>query len=99
MISPVGVELANRAGVVEGALSYVYALVVSTLLLVGFTWSMYRLLTNMPLTWRETLPGALVASVLLQASFQILPTSSASRTSWSPCRPTAGSCSCSSGCT
>ena len=27
----------------------------------------------MPLTWRETLPGALVASVLLQASFQVLP--------------------------
>jgi membrane protein len=74
VISSVGVELANRAGVVEGALSYVYALLVSTLLLVGFTWSMYRLLTNMPLTWRETLPGALVASVLLQASFQILPT-------------------------
>ena len=74
VISSLGVELANRAGVVEGALSYVYALIVSTLLLVGFTWSMYRLLTNMPLTWRETLPGALVASVLLQASFQILPT-------------------------
>ena len=74
VISSLGVELANRAGVVEGTLSYVYALVVSTLLLVGFTWSMYRLLTNMPLTWRETLPGALVASVLLQASFQILPT-------------------------
>jgi membrane protein len=74
VISSVGVELANRAGVAEGPLSYVYALLVSTLLLVGFTWSMYRLLTNMPLTWRETLPGALVASVLLQASFQILPT-------------------------
>ena len=74
VISSVGVELANRAGVAEGALSYVYALLVSTLLLVGFTWSMYRLLTNTPLTWRETLPGALVASVLLQASFQILPT-------------------------
>ncbi|MGH3011794.1 MAG: YihY/virulence factor BrkB family protein [Gaiellaceae bacterium] len=73
VISSVGVELANRAGVVEGALSYVYALLVSTLLLVGFTWSLYRLLTNTPLTWRETLPGALVASVLLQASFQILP--------------------------
>ena len=42
VISSLGVELANRAGVVEGALSYVYALVVSTLLLVGFTWSMYR---------------------------------------------------------
>jgi membrane protein len=73
VISSVGVELASRAGVAEGALSYVYALLVSTLLLVGFTWSLYRLLTNMPLTWRETLPGALVASVLLQASFQVLP--------------------------
>jgi membrane protein len=74
VISSVGVELASRAGVAEGVLSYVYALVVSTLLLVGFTWSLYRLLTNTPLGWRETLPGALVASVLLQASFQILPT-------------------------
>jgi len=74
VISSVGVELAKRAGVAEGALSYVYALLVSTLLLVGFTWSLYRLLTNTLLSWRETLPGALVASVLLQASFQILPT-------------------------
>ena len=74
VISSVGVELASRAGVAEGALSYVFALLVSTLLLVAFTWSLYRLLTNTPLTWRETLPGALVASVLLQASFQILPT-------------------------
>ena len=74
VISSVGVELAKQAGVAEGALSYVYALLVSTALLVGFTWSLYRLLTNTPLTWRETLPGALVASVLLQASFQILPT-------------------------
>jgi uncharacterized BrkB/YihY/UPF0761 family membrane protein len=74
VISSVGVELAGRAGVAEGPLSWVFALLVSTALLVGFTWSLYRLLTNMPLTWRETLPGALVASVLLQASFQILPT-------------------------
>src|SRR5262245_6634253 len=72
--SSLGVELANRSGVAEGTLSYVYALLVSTVLLIGMTWSLYRLLTNMPLTWRETLPGALVASVLLQASFQILPT-------------------------
>jgi membrane protein len=73
VISSVGVELASRAGVAKGALSYVYALLVSTLLLVVFTWSLYRLLTNTPLTWRETLPGALFASVLLQASFQVLP--------------------------
>jgi membrane protein len=73
VISSVGVELANRSGVGQGALAYVYALLVSTALLVGLTWSLYRLLTNTPLTWRETLPGALVAAVLLQASFQILP--------------------------
>jgi len=73
VISSVGVEIANRSAVGAGALTYVYALLVSTALLVGFTWSLYRLLTNTPLTWRETLPGALVASVLLQASFQILP--------------------------
>jgi membrane protein len=74
VISSVGVELLNRADVAEGPLSYLYALLVSTALLVGFTWSLYRLLTNTTLSWRETLPGALVASVLLQASFQILPT-------------------------
>ena len=27
----------------------------------------------MPLTWHETLPGAIVAAIMLQASFQILP--------------------------
>ncbi len=73
VISSIGVELADRAAVGAGALTYLFALLVSTALLIGFTWSLYRLLTNTPLTWRETLPGALVASVLLQASFQILP--------------------------
>jgi membrane protein len=73
VIASVGVELVQRAGVAEGALSYVYALLVSTALLVVFTWSLYRLLTNTSLSWRETLPGALFASVFLQASFQVLP--------------------------
>jgi membrane protein len=73
VIGSVGVELVQRAGVAEGAVSYVYVLFFSTALLVGFTWSLYRLLTNTILTWRETLPGALVAAVFLQASFQILP--------------------------
>ena len=36
VISSVGVELASRAGVAEGALSYVFALLVSTALLVVF---------------------------------------------------------------
>jgi YihY family inner membrane protein len=73
VISSVGVELVQRAGVAEGFLSYLYALLVSTALLLGMTWSLYRLLTNTPLTWRETMPGAIVASILLQASFQVLP--------------------------
>jgi membrane protein len=73
VISSVGVELVQRAGVAEGFLSYLYALLVSTALLLGMTWSLYRLLTNTPLTWRETLPGAIVAALLLQASFQVLP--------------------------
>jgi membrane protein len=73
VISSVGVELVQRAGVAEGFLSYLYALLVSTALLLGMSWSLYRLLTNMPLTWHETLPGAIFAAIMLQASFQILP--------------------------
>jgi YihY family inner membrane protein len=71
----VGVDVVRNAGVAGHALSYVYALVVSTAVLLLFTWSSYRLLTNAKpdLTWRETLPGALFATVILQASFQILP--------------------------
>jgi uncharacterized BrkB/YihY/UPF0761 family membrane protein len=54
-------------------LSYVYALAVSTALIFGLTWTLYYLLTNAALTWRETFPGALFAAVLLQVSFQALP--------------------------
>ena len=63
----------RRAGVAGDILSYVYALIVSTSLLFGFLWSLYKLLTNTDLTWEETLPGAVLAAVLLQASFQVLP--------------------------
>jgi membrane protein len=73
VIGSVGVELAKRAGVAGGVLSYVYALVVSTALILALVWGLYHRLTNMPLTWRETLPGAIFSAVLLQASFQILP--------------------------
>ena len=36
-------------------------------------WSIYTLLTNERLRWRETLPGAVFAALVLQASFQLLP--------------------------
>jgi membrane protein len=73
VIGSVGVELVRRAGVAGDVLSYVYALLVSTALLFGFLWSLYKLLTNTDLTWEETLPGAIVSAALLQASFQVLP--------------------------
>jgi membrane protein len=73
VVGSLGVDLTRNAGVAGGVLSYVYALAISTALIFGLTWTLYYLLTNAALTWRETFPGALFASLLLQASFQILP--------------------------
>jgi membrane protein len=73
IVGSVGVELTKDAGVAGGVLSYVYALAVSTALVFGLMWTLYNLLTNAALTWRETFPGALFAALLLQASFQVLP--------------------------
>jgi YihY family inner membrane protein len=73
LIGSIGVEAADRIGVAGGVLAYVFAIALSTALLLGFLWTLYRLLTNLPLTWRETLPGAVFAAVALQASFQTLP--------------------------
>jgi membrane protein len=73
VVASVGVKLTEDAGVAGGVLSYVYALAVSTALIFGLLWTLYYLLTNAALTWRETLPGAIFAAVLLQASFQVLP--------------------------
>jgi membrane protein len=73
VVGSVGVDLVRNAGFAGPVLSYVYAIAVSSALILGFTWSMYNLLTNAALTWRETLPGAIFATVALQASFQLLP--------------------------
>jgi membrane protein len=73
VIGSVGVDIIKDAGVAGDVLSYVYAIAVSTALMFGFIWALYNLLTNVALTWRETFPGAVVATILLQATFQILP--------------------------
>jgi membrane protein len=73
VVGSVGVDLLHDAGVAGDVLSYVYAIAVSTALIFGFIWAMYTLLTNLALTWRETIPGAIVSTVLLQATFQLLP--------------------------
>jgi membrane protein len=73
VVSSVGVGIAQDTAVVGSVLAYVYAIAISTALVFAFVWSVYTLLTNEPLTWRETLPGAVFAAVLLEASFQVLP--------------------------
>ena len=73
VVGSIGVRLANDAAVVGGALGWIVGIALSTLVVLGFVWSAYTLLTNKRLTWRETLPGAVFAAVLLQASFQLLP--------------------------
>ena len=73
VVASLGGDLADRAGVAAGVVANVYSILVSTALILGGVWIVYFVLTNAPLGWRETLPGAAFAAVLLQASFQILP--------------------------
>jgi membrane protein len=53
--------------------AYGLSIVISTVGVFVFIVSVYYLLTNAPLRVREVLPGALFATVLLEASFQALP--------------------------
>jgi membrane protein len=75
-IGSVGFELLHDAvpGIVSNRwVGYVLSLIVSTLAVFIFLVSVYYLLTNEKLTFHEVLPGATLSSVLLQASFQVLP--------------------------
>jgi YihY family inner membrane protein len=73
VVGSVGVRVASRTAFVGSALAYVYGIALSTALVFVFAWIVYTLLTNERLRWRETLPGAVFAALLLQASFQVLP--------------------------
>src|SRR6185503_7392923 len=53
--------------------AYVVSIVVSSLGVFAFLVSCYYFLTNEDLTLREVLPGALLATVFLEATFQVLP--------------------------
>jgi YihY family inner membrane protein len=75
-VGTVGVNLLEdyAPSVLSNALvARVLSLLVSTAGLFVFLVSVYYLLTNEPLTLREVLPGATIAAVLLQATFQALP--------------------------
>jgi membrane protein len=72
----IGVAVLERfAGEVFGNsyVALVLTVLISTLSVFVFLFSVYYLLTNEKLSAREVLPGALVATVALEASFQILP--------------------------
>jgi membrane protein len=76
LVGSIGYTVLRRfAGDVFGNpyVAYPVTVLISTLSLFLFLFSVYYLLTNERLTVREVLPGAIFATVLLEATFQILP--------------------------
>ena len=75
VIGALGVEVVKRyapgfAG--NSVAAYILSIAVSLLGVFVFVLAIYRVLTNAPVT-RDVLPGALMAAILLEASFQIVP--------------------------
>jgi membrane protein len=76
VIGTVGFELIHDAApgfTGNRWVAYVLSLLLSTGAVFIFLVSSYYLLTNEKLSFRDVLPGAILASILLQVSFQILP--------------------------
>jgi membrane protein len=76
VIGTFSVQLAERLAPGVAADRYVvvgFSLLLSTAAVFVFLVVVYYLLTNVKLTFREVLPGAAFATVLLQATFQVLP--------------------------
>jgi len=77
VIGALGVEVVKRyaPGFVSNyVVAYVVSIAVSLVGVFVFVLTAYRLLTNAPVTLSGVLPGAVVAAIVLEASFQILPT-------------------------
>lgn len=53
--------------------AYAVSILASMVGIFAFLVAAYRTLTNTQLRWRDVLPGALVATLALEASFQVLP--------------------------
>lgn len=76
IVGGLGVDVLKRyaPGFVSGhAAAYALSVAVSLLGVFVFLLAVYRLLPNADLTVREVLPGAVMGSIVLGASFQILP--------------------------
>src|SRR3954467_2383555 len=72
VVGSIGVELLRRYTGLSGnvVLAYVVTVTVSLVGIFVFLASSYVVLTNVPLRWRDVAPGAAVAAVLLEATFQ-----------------------------
>ena len=76
VIGAFGVEVLKRYSpgfVGNGLVAYVVSIAVSLVGVYLFLLTIYRILPNTEVTLRDALPGAVLASVLLESSFQVLP--------------------------
>lgn len=72
----IGFDVLKRSApgfVKNGVLAYGLSVIVSFTAVFAFLAAAYYLLTNVKLRFREVLPGAAIAAVTLEASFQVLP--------------------------
>jgi membrane protein len=77
VVGALGVEVVKRyaPGFVANSVSaYILSIAVSLVGVFVFVLAAYRLLTNADVSVRDVLPGAIVAAIALEASFQIVPT-------------------------
>jgi membrane protein len=75
VMGSIGQEILKRYAGFQGnaTTASIVAIAVSTLGVFLFLASSYYVLTNVDLTLREVLPGAVAAAITLEASFQVLP--------------------------
>jgi membrane protein len=76
LIGSVGYEILKRfAGSFfsNDYVAYAASILISTASVFVFLFAVYYLLTNEKLTFKEVLPGAIVSTIVLEASFQLLP--------------------------
>jgi membrane protein len=75
LMGSIGAEVLKRyAGFSGNAVSAtIVSVAVSIVGIFVFLASAYYVLTNVDLTWREVLPGAIAAAIALEATFQLLP--------------------------
>jgi membrane protein len=57
----------------NGIVAYTVSILLSALGIFTFLVAVYYALTNVEICWRDVLPGALFATVLLEATFQVVP--------------------------